>query len=47
MLEKVDLTRKLSKQEYKARLPYLRNRLYDLQKTCWDGGVPSVIIFEG
>jgi polyphosphate kinase 2 (PPK2 family) len=47
MLEKVDLTRKLSKQEYKARLPYLRNRLYDLQKACWDAGVPSVIIFEG
>ena len=47
MLEKVDLTRKLSKQEYKARLPYLRNRLYDLQKACWDAGVPSVTIFEG
>jgi polyphosphate kinase 2 (PPK2 family) len=47
MLEKVDLGRKLSKKEYKARLPYLRDRLYDLQKACWDAGVPSVILFEG
>jgi polyphosphate kinase 2 (PPK2 family) len=47
MLEKVDLTKSLSKQEYKAHLPYLRNRLYDLQKACWDAGIPSVIVFEG
>ena len=47
MLEKIDLTRKLSKGEYKARLPYLRERLYDLQKSCWSAGIPSVILFEG
>ena len=50
MLEKVDLTRKLSKGEYKARLPYLsflRDRLYDLQKACWDASIPSVVLFEG
>jgi polyphosphate kinase 2 (PPK2 family) len=47
MLEKVDLSRKLSKAEYKARLPYLRDRLYALQKACWDAGIPSAIIFEG
>ncbi len=47
MLEKVDLARKLPKAEYKSRLPYLRNRLYDLQKACWDAGIPSVILFEG
>ena len=47
MLEKVDLAKKLSKKEYKARLPYLRRRLYDLQKTCWDELIPSVILFEG
>jgi len=47
MLEKVDLTKSLSKQEYKGRLAYLRNRLYDLQKACWDAGIPSVIVFEG
>jgi polyphosphate kinase 2 (PPK2 family) len=47
MLEKVDLTKRLTKQAYKARLSYLRNRLYDLQKACWDVHVPSVILFEG
>lgn len=47
MLEKVDLTAKIAKQEYKARFPLLRNRLYDLQKACWDAGIPVVILFEG
>jgi polyphosphate kinase 2 (PPK2 family) len=47
MLEKVDLTKKLSKANYKARMPQLRQRLYDLQKACWDANIPSVIIFEG
>ena len=47
MLEKIDLTKSLSKQEYKKRLPYLRDRLYDLQKACWDANIPSVILFEG
>jgi polyphosphate kinase 2 (PPK2 family) len=47
VLEKVDLTKKLSKEAYKARLPLLRNRLYDLQKACWDANIPSVILFEG
>jgi polyphosphate kinase 2 (PPK2 family) len=47
MLEKVDLSKSLSKKEYKARFPELRNRLYDLQKAAWDAGVPTVIVFEG
>lgn len=47
MLEKVDLTKALSKKDYKARLSYQRTRLYDLQKACWDAGIPSVILFEG
>lgn len=47
MLEKVDLTKKLSKKAYKARMPQLRNALYDLQKACWDAKIPSVIVFEG
>ncbi len=47
MLEKVDLTKKLGKKNYKAQLPYLRVRLYDLQKACWDAQIPTVIIFEG
>ncbi len=47
MLEKVDLTKKLSKKEYKKRLPQLQQRLYDVQKTCWDAEIPTVILFEG
>jgi polyphosphate kinase 2 (PPK2 family) len=47
MLEKVDLSRKLSKAEYKERFPILRARLADLQKACWDAKIPSVTLFEG
>ena len=47
MLEKVDLTKELGKKEYQARLPCLRDQLYDLQKACWDANIPSVIVFEG
>jgi polyphosphate kinase 2 (PPK2 family) len=47
MLEKIDLKRKLPKKEYKTLMPRLRDRLYDLQKTCWDSGIPTVILFEG
>jgi polyphosphate kinase 2 (PPK2 family) len=28
-------------------MPFLRNRLYDLQKACWDAEIPSLIVFEG
>jgi polyphosphate kinase 2 (PPK2 family) len=47
MLEKVDLTLSLSKEEYKKRLSYLRTRLYDLQKACWEAGIGSLTLFEG
>jgi polyphosphate kinase 2 (PPK2 family) len=47
MLETIDLTKRLSKQEYRAQMPALRDRLYDLQKACWDAKIPSVIVFEG
>jgi polyphosphate kinase 2 (PPK2 family) len=47
MLEKVDLTRKLVKKDYKESFPKLRQRLYDVQKTCWDALIPTVILFEG
>lgn len=47
MLDKVDLSKRLSKEEYKQRLPYLRARLSDLQKTCWDAAIPTIILFEG
>ncbi len=47
MLEKVNLNKRLPKKEYKRLLPGLQRRLYDLQKACWDNGVPTVIVFEG
>jgi polyphosphate kinase 2 (PPK2 family) len=47
MLEKVDLSRKLAKEEYKQELPRLQRRLYDLEKACWDAKIPTMIVFEG
>jgi len=47
MLDKIDLSKKVPKKEYKQRMPILRNRLYDLQKATWDAGIPVMILFEG
>ena len=47
MLDKIDLDRKLSKQEYKDLLPRLQRRLYDLAKAGWDAKIPTIILFEG
>ena len=47
MLETIDLGKKLSKKEYKTEIHRLRNRLYDLQKMCWDHKIASLIVFEG
>ena len=47
MLEKIDLTRKLPKEEYKRLIPQLQRRLYDLEKSCWDAKIPSIIVCEG
>ncbi len=47
MLEQVDLTKKLKKKKYKKRKKKLRRRLYDLQKACWDAGIPTMVVFEG
>jgi len=47
MLENINLKRKLSREEYKATVPAIQQRLYDLEKACWDHGVPTVVIFEG
>lgn len=47
MLENINLKKKLAREEYKRLLPGLQARLYDLEKACWDHGVPTVIVFEG
>lgn len=47
MLEKVDLTKKLSKEEYKAKMPQLESRLGLLQRQCKELKIPVIIVFEG
>jgi polyphosphate kinase 2 (PPK2 family) len=47
VLENIDLSKKISKKEYKKQLPRLQRRLYDLETAAWKAGVPSIILFEG
>ena len=47
MLENINLKKKLSREEYKRAIPSRQHRLYDLEKACWDHGVPTIIVFEG
>lgn len=47
MLEKVDLSKKLSKEEYKQKMPQLEARLGRLQRECKALGIPVMIVFEG
>lgn len=47
MLEKVDLTKKLTKQEYKQAFVPLQLRLAALQREALEAGIPVVVLFEG
>jgi polyphosphate kinase 2 (PPK2 family) len=47
MLENINLKRTLSREEYKLALPSIQQRLYDLEKACWDHTIATVIVFEG
>lgn len=47
MLEKIDLNRRIEKDEFKKVMPGLRERLYRAQKSAWDAGIPFIILFEG
>ena len=47
MLENINLARKLSRDEFKGVLPALQERLYDLEKACWDQKIPTIVVFEG
>jgi polyphosphate kinase 2 (PPK2 family) len=47
MLENINLKTKLSREDYKRALPGIQQRLYDLEKACWDRGATTVIVFEG
>lgn len=47
MLEKIDLSKKLDKKEYKKRMEELEPRIALLQRALKDKGVPVMIVFEG
>jgi AMP-polyphosphate phosphotransferase len=47
MLENLNLEVGLSHEDYKRTLPGLQRRLYDLEKTCWDEGASTIVVFEG
>lgn len=47
MLEKIDLSRKLGKEEYKRMTPVLGERLGSFQRKARDRNIPVVILFEG
>ncbi len=47
MLDLIDLSKSLSKEEYHERLPKLRLRLLQLQQASWQAGLASILVFEG
>ncbi len=47
MLEKIDLKKKCSGKEYKAKLEEESAKLSLLQRKCKEAGIPVIIVFEG
>jgi polyphosphate kinase 2 (PPK2 family) len=47
MFEKIDLTQKLSREEYAERMPELQKQLHLLQRRCRRAKLASIIVFEG
>ncbi len=47
MLEKVDLSKKLSKEEYKQKMTQLETKIGQLQRECKALKIPIMIVFEG
>ncbi|MBS6196732.1 MAG: phosphate--AMP phosphotransferase [Clostridiales bacterium] len=47
MLEQIDLTKKMKKEEYKARMGEMMPELSKLQRECKELGIPVMIVFEG
>lgn len=47
MLEKIDLTKTVKKQDFKKRADQLRNKLGALQRTTKEMEIPVMILFEG
>lgn len=47
MLEQIDMTKKMSKEDYRARMDELEPTLAKLQRVCKEKKLPVMIIFEG
>lgn len=47
MLEKIDLTKKVGKEEYKEQMEKLEMQLGKLQRECRELKIPVMIVFEG
>ena len=47
MLEKLDLTKKMGKEEYKEKMEHLERSLGKLQRRCQELDIPVMIAFEG
>lgn len=47
MLEQIDLTKKMGKEEYKQKMAEMVPQLAKLQRTCRELGIPVMIVFEG
>lgn len=47
VLDRVDLSQSLSREEYEVRLKKLQQELYELEHRCYIEGIPVVVVFEG
>ncbi len=47
MLEQVDLTKKLSKAEYKERMGALKMKMYDIGHGVYESKTPVIVVVEG
>lgn len=47
MLDKIDLKKKMDKEEYKTEIDVLEQRLNSLQQKIKELGIPVIIVFEG
>ncbi len=47
MLEQLDLTRELSKQEYRAVMQPLKFEMYEIGRAVHDSKTPVIVVFEG
>jgi len=47
MLETLDLSLRLSKNQYRADKRLMQQRLHRLQRACWENKVATIVVFEG